>query len=39
VGKAVAGAVLLGGAGILAGGVGANKEMVTCLKCGYKFKL
>ena len=39
VGKAVAGAVLLGGVGLLAGGIGANKTVVTCLNCGYKFKL
>lgn len=38
-GKAVAGAVLLGGVGLLAGGIGANKTVVTCLNCGYKFKL
>lgn len=39
VGKAVAGAVFLGGVGLLAGGIGANKTVVTCLNCGYKFKL
>lgn len=39
VGKAVAGAVLLGGVGLLAGGIGANKTVVTCMNCGYKFKL
>ena len=39
VGKAVAGAVLFGGVGLLAGGIGANKTVVTCLNCGYKFKL
>ncbi len=38
-GKAVAGAVLIGGVGLLAGGIGANKTVVTCLNCGYKFKL
>ena len=37
--KAVAGAVLIGGVGLLAGGIGANKTVVTCLNCGYKFKL
>ena len=36
--KAVAGAVLLGGVGLLAGGIGANKTVVTCMNCGYKFK-
>lgn len=39
VGKAVAGAMLLGGVGLLAGEIGANKTVVTCLNCGYKFKL
>lgn len=39
VGKAVAGAVLLGGVGLLAGGIGANKTVITCLNCGYKFKV
>lgn len=39
VGKAVAGAVLLGGVGLLAGGIGANKTVITCMNCGYKFKL
>ena len=39
VGKAVAGAMLLGGVGLLAGGIGANNTIVTCLNCGYKFKL
>ncbi len=38
-GKAVAGAVLVGGIGLLAGGIGANKTVITCLKCGYKFEL
>lgn len=38
VGKAVAGAVLLGGVGLLAGGIGANKTVITCMNCGYKFK-
>lgn len=39
VGKAVVGVALLGGAGLLAGEIGANKTVVTCLKCGHKFKL
>lgn len=38
-GKAVAGAVLLGGIGILAGGIGANKTMIVCMNCGHKFNL
>lgn len=39
VGKAVAGAVLLGGIGLLAGGIGSNKPVVTCINCGHTFKL
>ncbi len=37
-GKAVAGAVLTGGVGILAGAIGSNKTVITCLNCGHKFK-
>ena len=33
-GKAVAGAVLTGGIGLLAGFIGSGKVKVTCLKCG-----
>lgn len=36
-GKALAGAVLTGGVGLLAGFIGSNKVKATCLKCGYKF--
>ncbi|SHG31476.1 zinc ribbon domain-containing protein [Dysgonomonas macrotermitis] len=36
--KAVAGAVLTGGIGLLAGTIGSNKMMITCLNCGYKYK-
>ncbi|WP_298297753.1 hypothetical protein [Hydrotalea sp.] len=36
--KAVAGAVLTGGIGILAGTIGSNKIKITCLKCGTRFK-
>nr|WP_321405404.1 zinc ribbon domain-containing protein [uncultured Carboxylicivirga sp.] len=36
-GKAVAGAVLAGGVGILAGAIGSNKVQITCLNCGHKF--
>ena len=39
IGKAVVGAALVGGVGLLAGGIGSNKTVVTCLNCGYKFKL
>lgn len=37
-GKAIAGAVITGGIGILAGTIGSGKIVITCLKCGYKFK-
>ena len=37
-GKAVAGAVLTGGIGLLAGTIGSNKVVITCLKCGNHFK-
>ncbi|HSZ86945.1 MAG TPA: hypothetical protein VK787_13005 [Puia sp.] len=35
--KAVAGAVLTGGVGLLAGTIGSNKIKITCLACGYAF--
>lgn len=39
VGKAVAGMILTGGlAGAAAGGIGANKIRITCLKCGHQFQ-
>ena len=37
-GKAVAGAVVAGGIGLAAGGIGSNKIICTCLKCGHQFK-
>jgi DNA-directed RNA polymerase subunit RPC12/RpoP len=37
-GKAVGGALLTGGIGLLAGLHGSNKVEITCLKCGNKFK-
>ena len=37
-GKAAAGAVLLGGVGLLAGTIGSKEVMITCLKCGNTFK-
>lgn len=37
-GQAVAGAVLTGGIGLLAGTIGSGSVVVTCLKCGHKFK-
>ena len=36
--KAVAGAVLTGGIGILAGTIGSNKIKLTCLACNHSFK-
>jgi len=36
-GRAVAGAVLTGGIGLVAGGIGAKKVEVTCLNCGHKY--
>jgi DNA-directed RNA polymerase subunit RPC12/RpoP len=36
--KAVAGAVLTGGIGLLAGTIGSNKILITCLNCGNQFK-
>lgn len=35
--KAVAGAVLTGGVGLLAGTIGSNKIKITCLACGHTF--
>ncbi len=37
VGKAVVGAALTGGIGLLAGNMGAKKVRVTCLKCGHQW--
>jgi DNA-directed RNA polymerase subunit RPC12/RpoP len=37
-GKAVAGAVLTGGIGLLAGTIGSKKVIITCLTCGHQFK-
>lgn len=36
-GKALTGAVLTGGIGLLAGFVGSGKVKVTCLKCGQQW--
>lgn len=36
-GKALTGAVLTGGIGLLAGFIGSGKVKVTCLKCGRTF--
>jgi hypothetical protein len=37
IGKAVVGASLTGGIGLVAGNIGAKKVRVTCLKCGHQF--
>jgi hypothetical protein len=36
--KALAGAVITGGIGLLAGTIGSNKILLTCLACGHRFK-
>jgi len=38
-GKAAAGAFLVGGIGVLAGGIGANKTLIICMNCGHKYNL
>ncbi|MDL0260236.1 zinc ribbon domain-containing protein, partial [Clostridioides difficile] len=37
IGKAVAGATIAGGIGLVAGNLGAKKVRVTCLSCGKQF--
>lgn len=37
-GKALAGAIVTGGIGLLAGTIGSRDTQITCLKCGKKFK-
>lgn len=37
-GKALAGVVAFGGLGLLAGTIGSKNVLITCLKCGHKFK-
>lgn len=37
-GKAVTGALLTGGIGLLAGFIGSGKVKVTCLRCGSKWE-
>lgn len=37
-GRAAAGVVLTGGVGLLAGAIGKNDIIITCLKCGKQFK-
>lgn len=36
--KAIGGAILTGGVGLLAGTLGSNKVKITCLACGNEFK-
>jgi len=36
--KAVVGGLLTGGIGLLAGTIGSNKIMITCLACGHEFR-
>ena len=38
-GKAIAGAVVTGGVGLLAGFIGSRKIYVTCLACGHQWTL
>ena len=38
VGKAAVGAILLGPVGLAAGAIGSSKVVVTCLKCGNRWK-
>lgn len=38
VGKAIGGALLTGGVGLLAGTIGSGKIIITCLNCGHRFK-
>lgn len=35
--KALGGAALVGGVGLLAGTIGSNKVVITCLRCGHQF--
>lgn len=36
--KAVVGAALTGGVGLLAGTIGSNKIVITCLNCGHQWR-
>lgn len=38
VGKGVVGAAVFGPLGLMAGNLGSKKVVVTCMKCGYRFK-
>lgn len=37
-GKAIGGAILTGGVGLLAGFIGSGKVKITCLKCGHSWR-
>jgi len=37
IGKAVVGAAMTGGIGLIAGNIGAKKVRITCLNCGHQF--
>lgn len=39
IGKGVIGAYIVGPIGLVAGNIGAKKVIVTCLKCGHRFKM
>ena len=36
--KAIGGAILTGGIGLIAGTIGSGKIKITCLACGHQFK-
>lgn len=38
IGKGVIGAAMFGPLGLVAGNIGSKKVVVTCMKCGFKFK-
>ena len=38
IGKGLVGAAMLGPLGLVAGNIGSKKVLITCMKCGYKFK-
>ena len=38
IGKAIGGAILTGGIGLLAGFIGSGQVKITCLKCGHTWK-
>ena len=38
IGKGIVGAAMFGPVGLVAGNLGAKKVIVTCMKCGHKFK-